>query len=152
MRMRDVLFFRPPTTPWWLYFWVVEAYRVVDVVESTTLQPPFDHQLYFSFPGVWRVWIDCLSLETTFTQRLQQLLPNVWNNSFATLKQHFSNVWNNYFPTFGNTIFQRLTKLLPNVWQYYYPTLDKTFVRRLKNAEKNKCSIYIDTSLCENYR
>ena len=65
---------------------------------------------------VWRVWIDCLSLETTFTQRLTQLFRNVWNNFYPTFDITLFNVWHNHYPTFDNTIIQRLTILLSNVW------------------------------------
>ena len=124
--------------PWWLCFWVVKTYMVFDVVESTTLRPPIDHQLYFSFPGS----LTCLNrlpivgnyiyptFDTTLSQCLKSLLPNVWNNSFQRLTQPLSNVWQYYYPTFDNTIIQRLTILLSNVWHNHYPTFDKTFVRR----------------------
>ena len=79
---------------------------------------------------VWRVWIDCLSLETTFTQCLTQLFRNVWNNFYPTFDITLFNVWHNHYPTFDNTIIQRLIILLSNVWNNHYPTLDKTFVRR----------------------
>ena len=124
--------------PWRLCFWVVKTYMVFDVVESTTLRPPIDHQLYFSFPGS----LTCLNrlpivgnyiylmFDTTLSQCLKSLLPNVWYNSFQRLTQPLSNVWQYYYPTFDNTIIQRLIILLSNVWHNHYPTLDKTFVRR----------------------
>ena len=103
-------------------------------------RPPFDHRsttnYIFLSLIVWRVWIDCLSLETTFTQRLTQLFRNVWNNFYPTFDITLFNVWHNHYPTFDNTIIQRLIILLSNVWHNHYPTFDKTFVRRLKNAEK----------------
>ena len=124
--------------PWWLCFWVVKTYMVFDVVESTTDRPPIDHQLYFSFPGS----LTCLNrlpivgnyiyptFDTTLSQCLKSLLPNVWYNSFQPLTQPLSNVWQYHYPTFDNTIIQRLIILLSNVWHNHYPTLDKTFVRR----------------------
>ena len=55
---------------------------------STTDHPSTTNYIFLSIV-VWRVWTDCLSLETTFTQRLTILLPNAWQYYYPTLDKTF---------------------------------------------------------------
>lgn len=126
-------------------------------------RPPFDHRsttnYIFLSLVVWRVWIDCLSLETTFTQRLTQLFRNVWNHFYPTFDITLFNVWHNHYPTFDNTIIQRLTKLLSGVRKTLkktsvaftlIPVCVETIVRAIQKQE-NSDSYMPTNRLCRSY-
>ena len=55
------------------------------------------------------------------SQRLANVLPNVWQM---------------FFPTFGKCFSQRLANVFPNVWQMYFPTFDKNIFKVKKSVDK----------------
>ena len=49
----------------------------------------------------------------------------------STINFYMNNIFFFLYPTFDNTLIQRLIILLSNVWHNSYPTFDNTFVQRL---------------------